>query len=67
MKYFASGAEKLRVYLALSLGHLGHAVSTEASETWGTVLRRTSRARIYDLRSYAKEAHWAHSPTVVTV
>ena len=54
MKYFASGAEKPRAYPALSLGH---AVSTEASETWVTVLRRTSRARVYDLRSYTKQAH----------
>ncbi|KAI9460211.1 hypothetical protein BJY52DRAFT_286081 [Lactarius psammicola] len=54
MKYFASGAEKLRAHLALSLDHGG---GTEASEKL-RVLRRRSRARVYDLRNYIREAHW---------
>jgi len=54
MKYFASGAEKLRAHLALSLDR---GAGTEASENL-RVLRRMSRARVYDLRNYNREAHW---------
>ena len=54
LKHFASGAEKLRAHLALSLDH---GAGTEASEKLN-VLRQTSRARVYDLRNYTKEAHW---------
>jgi hypothetical protein len=54
MKYFASDVEKLCAHLALSLDR---GASPETSEKL-RVLRRTSRARVYDLRSYTKEAHW---------
>ncbi|KAI9445487.1 hypothetical protein H4582DRAFT_1915769 [Lactarius indigo] len=54
MKYSASGAEKLRAHLALSLDR---GADTEAPERLG-VLRRMSRARVYDLRNYTREAHW---------
>ena len=54
MKYFASGAEELRAHLALSLDHGAGAEAPEKLR----VLRRRSRAWVYDLRSYTKEAHW---------
>jgi hypothetical protein len=51
---YSSGADKLRAHLALSLNC---GASPETSEKL-KVLRRTSRARVYDLRSYTEEAHW---------
>lgn len=51
---YSSGAEKLRAHLALSLDR---GASPETSEKL-RVLRQTSRARVYDLQSYTKEAHW---------
>ena len=53
-EYFASGTEKLRAHLALSLDH---GAGTEASEKL-RVLRRTSRAYVYNLWNYIEEAHW---------
>lgn len=50
----ASDAEKLRAHLALSLDH---GAGPEALERL-KVLRRMSRARVYDLRNYTREAHW---------
>jgi hypothetical protein len=51
----ASDVDKLRAHLALSLDHgVG---SVEVHEKLG-VLRRLSRAYVYDLRKYSREAHW---------
>ncbi|KAH8992060.1 hypothetical protein EDB92DRAFT_1991166 [Lactarius akahatsu] len=50
----ASGAEKLRAHLALSLDH---GAGIEAPEKL-RVLRRMSRTRVYDLRNYTRETHW---------
>jgi hypothetical protein len=51
----ASGVEKLRAHLALSLDDgVG---SAEAHEKLAD-LRRLGRAYVYDLRNYSVEAHW---------
>jgi hypothetical protein len=50
----SSDVEKLRAHLALSLDH---GAGTEAPEKL-RALRQTGRAHVYDLRSYAREAHW---------
>ncbi|KAI0307537.1 hypothetical protein B0F90DRAFT_1807020 [Multifurca ochricompacta] len=54
IKYFASDAEELRAHLALSLDH---GVGTEAPEKL-RVLRRMSRAYVYDLRNYTRAGNW---------
>jgi hypothetical protein len=56
LPHVSSDVEKLRAHLALSLDH-GDGVSAEAPERL-KVLRRISRAHVYDLRNYAREAHW---------
>ena len=50
----SSDVEKLRAHLALSLDHGAGAEAPEKLR----VLRRASRAHVYDLRNYAREAHW---------
>ena len=49
-----SDVEKLRAHLALSLDHGAGAEVPEKLR----VLRRVSRLHVYDLRNYAREAHW---------
>jgi hypothetical protein len=50
----SSDVEELRAHLALSLDHGAGAEAPEKLR----VLRRASRAHVYDLRNYSKEAHW---------
>ena len=50
----SSDVEKLRAHLALSLDRGSGAEAPEKLR----VLRRVSRAHVYDLRNYAREAHW---------
>ena len=50
----SSDVEKLRAHLALSLDHGAGAEAPEELR----VLRRVSRGHVYDLRGYAREAHW---------
>jgi len=49
-----SDIEKLRAHLALSLDRGAGAEAPEKLR----VLRRVSRAHVYDLRNYARDAHW---------
>jgi hypothetical protein len=71
----SSDVEKLRAHLALSLDPGAGAGAPEKLR----VLRRTSRAQVYDLRNYAREGHWgpftdagehvnwSHANAIVTV
>jgi hypothetical protein len=54
LRSLSSASEKLRAHLALSLDH---GAGTDAPEKLRD-LRRVSRAHVYDLRNYARDAHW---------
>jgi hypothetical protein len=56
LTHLSSDVEKLRAHLALSLDHSDD-VGAEVPERL-RVLRKMSRAHVYDLRNYAREAHW---------